>query len=131
MQPDQNSLTAVLGPVTGSGSRTLTVTASRSMSLTMGCIGKGMLTVSGRLSGAVYCPGGGPGVFGGYYWPHMHVRPGQRIRLRVLADAKTIWDIRVDGLPRHCSDDVCTDCSQYVGQCASLQGGLTGLTPNP
>jgi hypothetical protein len=119
MQPDQNSLTAVLGPVIGSGSTTLTVTASRSMSLTMGCIGKGMLTVSGLLSGAVYCPGGGPGVFGGYYRAQMQVRPGQRIKLRVLADAKTIWDIRVDGLPRHCYDDVCTDCSQYVSQCTS------------
>jgi hypothetical protein len=120
MQPDQNYLTAVLGPVTGVGSRTLTVTASRSMSLTMGCIGKGMLTVSGLLSGAVYCPGGGPGVFGGSYWANLPVRPGERIRLRIVADAKTTWDIRVDGLPRHCDNGVCTDCSEYVGECASL-----------
>jgi hypothetical protein len=120
MQPDQNYLTAVLGPVTGSGSRTLTVTASRSMSLTMGCIGKGMLTAYGLLSGAMDCPAGGPGAFGSYYFAHVQVRPGQRIKLHVVADEKTIWDIRVDGLPRHCNDDVCTDCSQYVGECASL-----------
>jgi hypothetical protein len=122
MPPDPNNLTAVLGPVTGSGSRTLTVTASRSMSLTMGCIGKGMLTVYGLLSGAGFC--GGPNssgnTFGGYYWGHMPVRPGERIQLRVVADAKTTWVIRVDGLPRHCKDDVCENCSEYVGECASL-----------
>jgi hypothetical protein len=122
MQPDQNYLTAVLGPVTGAGSRTLTVTASRSMSLTMGCIGKGMLTVSGLLSGAVLCYDASlsRGAFASYYWVHMPVRPGERIKLRVVAGAKTIWDVRVDGLRRHCKDDVCTDCSQYVGECASL-----------
>jgi hypothetical protein len=122
MQPDQNYLTAAFGPVTGAGSRTLTVTASRSMSLTMGCIGKGMLTVSGLLSGAVLCYDASlsRGAFASYYWGHMPVRPGERIRLRVVAGAKTIWDVRVDGLPRHCKDDVCTDCSQYVGECASL-----------
>ena len=123
MQPDPNYLTAVLGPVTGTGSRTLRVTASRSMSLTMGCIGKGTLIVLGPLSaGAVLCGDASlsRGAFGGYYWSHVSARPGERITLRVVADAKTIWDIRVDGLPRHCRDDVCTDCSEYVGECASL-----------
>ena len=123
MQPDQNYLTAVLGPVTGAGSRTLTVTASRSMSLTMGCIGKGTLIVLGSLSaGAVLCSGTslGRGTFAGYYWSQLPVRPGERFRLRVVADAKTIWDIRVDGLPRHCKDAVCTDCSEYAGECTSL-----------
>jgi hypothetical protein len=121
MQPDQNQLTAVLGPATGAGSRTLTVTASRSMSLTIGCFGKGMLKVYGLLSGALLCDEGrvSLGTFGGYYWAHLPVRPGERIHLRVVADAKTIWDIRVDGLPRHCKDDACTDCSAYVGECAS------------
>lgn len=123
MQPDQNSLTAVLGPVTGTGTRTITVTASRSMSLTMGCIGKGALIVRGRLSaGEVLCSSAsvGRGTFLGYYWSHVRAEPGERLRLRVVADAKTIWDIRVDGLPRHCKNDVCTDCSEYVGECASL-----------
>jgi hypothetical protein len=122
MPLDTNNLTDVLGPVTGAGSRTLTVTVSRSMSLTMGCIGKGMLTISGLLSGAVLCHGAGlsQGAFGAYYWARVPVRPGERIKLRVVADAKTMWDIRIDGLPRHCKDDVCRDCSEYVGECASL-----------
>ncbi len=102
MPLDPNNLTAVLGPITGAGSRTLMVTASRSMSITMGCIGKGMLTVSGPLSGAVLCGEASVsrGVFGGSYWAHVSVWPGERIELRVVADARTIWDIRVDGLPR-------------------------------
>jgi hypothetical protein len=78
------------------------------MSLTIGCIGKGMLVVSGVLSAAANCPGGGPGVFGGSYWAHLQVRAGQRITLHVAAEAKTTWDIRVDGLPRQCRHDVCT-----------------------
>ena len=80
------------------------------MSLTMGCIGKGLLEVSGPLSaGAVLCHGAsrGRGAFVSYYWAHVSARPGERIKLRVGADAKTIWEIRVGGLPRHCKDGVC------------------------
>jgi len=73
------------------------------MSITIGCIGKGTLTVSGPLSaGAVLCSEAtvSRGVFSSYYWAHVRARPGERIKLCVVADAKTIWDIRVDGLPR-------------------------------
>jgi hypothetical protein len=114
MQPDPNNLTAVLGPVTGTGSRTMTVTASRSMSLTMGCIGTGLLMVTGLLSGAVLCSGAstGRGVFGGTYWAHLPVRPGERIRLRLVAGAHSTWDVRVDGLPRYCKDNVCANVVQ-------------------
>lgn len=100
MQVDPNNLTAVLGPVTGTGPRTFTVTASRSMSITMACIGKGTLIVLGPLSaGAVLCSDAslGRGAFAGYYWEHLRVRPGERFKLRVAANPKTIWDIRVDG----------------------------------
>jgi hypothetical protein len=102
MPAGQNGLTAVLGPVTGSGSRTLTVTASRSMSLTMGCIGTGMLTVSGRLNGAGFCgsAGNSGSTFWGYYWAHVSARPGELIKLRIAADAKSMWDIRIDGSSR-------------------------------
>lgn len=115
MPLDQNYLTTVLGPVTGVGSRTFTVPASRSMSLTLACIGKGVLEVFGPLSaGAVLCYDASlsRGVFASYYWAHVRVRPGERIKLRVVARAKTIWDIRVDGLPRHCKDDVCASTQQ-------------------
>jgi hypothetical protein len=80
---------------------TLTVKASRSMSLTVACIGKGMLEVTGRLSGAFRCSGDriGRGAFGGWYFTHLRVRPGERIKLRVHAEAKATWDIRVDGSP--------------------------------
>jgi hypothetical protein len=99
MQPDPNQLSAVLGPVTGHGSTTLTVTATRSMSLTVGCIGKGMLEVTGLLSGSEKCLGAriGRGAFGGWYFTHLRVRPGERLKLRVRARAASIWDIRVDG----------------------------------
>ncbi len=113
MPVDPNNLTAVLGPVTGTGPRTLTVTASRSMSLTMGCIGKGTLIVLGPLSaGAVLCSGAslGRGTFGAYYWSHLRLQPVERLRLRIVANPKTIWDIRIDGLPRHCKDAVCASC---------------------
>jgi hypothetical protein len=110
MLSDSNNLTAVLGPVTGTGSRMLTVPASRSMSLTVGCIGKGVVEVRGLLSGAELCKDAsiGRGAFGGWYWAHLPVRPGEHIKLRVVADARTTWDIRVDGLPRHCKGDTCT-----------------------
>lgn len=109
MQPDPYALTTVVGPVTGTGSRTMTVKASYSMSLTVGCIGKGALTVTGLVSGTLLCSGAstGRGIFGSWYWAHLPVRPGERIKLHVVADAKTMWDIRVDGLPRQCPDSTC------------------------
>jgi hypothetical protein len=75
----------------------------------MGCIGKGILTVLGPLSGAMLCyrASRSRGVFGSYYWGHLRTRPGERFTLRVVAGVKTMWDIRVDGLPRHCKDDAC------------------------
>ena len=98
MQLDPNDLPVALGPVTGTGTGSLTVTASRSMSLTMACIGRGQVTVTGPLSGAMLCSvSRGAGTFSGWYWAHLKVRPGERIRLRVAADAHTRWDIRVDG----------------------------------
>lgn len=115
MPPDPNYLSTVLGPTTGTGSRTLTVTASRAMSITIGCIGKGVLTVSGPLSaGAVLCydASRSRGAFASYYWAHVRARSGEHIMLRVAANASTIWDIRVDGLPRNCKDDVCTYAPQ-------------------
>jgi len=110
MQPDPNYLTAVLGPVTGTGPKTLTVKASRSMSLTVGCIGTGELEVIGLISGGELCGDAATsrGTFGGWYWAHLRVRPGERIKLRVVARSKTFWDIRVDGLPRNCHDGVCS-----------------------
>jgi hypothetical protein len=107
-----NNLSAVLGPITGTGSRTLTVTASRAMSITMGCIGKGMLIIVGPLSaGAVLCgdASSSEGSFASYYWSHVSVRPGERIRLRVVTDATTLWDVRVDGAPRN-GGASCADC---------------------
>jgi hypothetical protein len=79
------------------------------MSLTVGCIGKGMLSVHGQLSGATLCYGASlsRGAFSSWYWAHVRVRPGERIELRVVADARTTWDVRVDGVPRHCKSDAC------------------------
>jgi hypothetical protein len=121
MPVDQNNLSAVFGPVTGTGPRTFTVAASRSMSLTVGCIGKGSLVVLGPLSaGEVLCSSAslGRGAFAGYYWSHLRARPGEHLRLRIVTNPKTIWDIRVDGLPRHCKDHVCANCQLSV--CESL-----------
>ena len=116
MPPDANNLTPALGPVTGTGSTTFTVTATRSMSLTMGCIGTGILTVLGPLSGEVMCDGPslGRGTFAGYYWSHLRARPGERLRLRIVANPKMAWDIRVDGLPRHCEGDARANCERLV-----------------
>jgi hypothetical protein len=110
MPPDADNLTTVLGPLTGSGSRTVTVTASRSMSLMLGCAGRGVLVVRGPLTaGAVPCSGPGRRrAFDGYYWAHVRVRPGARLRLSVTADAQTTWDIRVCGLPRRAVASITT-----------------------
>jgi hypothetical protein len=70
------------------------------MSITIGCIGKGKLIVTGALSaGAVLChkASRSRGAFVDYYWAHVSAPPGQDIKLRVSTGTKTMWDVRVDG----------------------------------
>jgi hypothetical protein len=91
----------ILGPVTGTGTETLTVSARPGMSMTLGCIGTGLVWVKSTAgSFAAACADDG-GTFAGGRNRATHLRPGQKIAVHVVAAAGTRWELRIDGTPKH------------------------------
>lgn len=90
--------TTILGPVTGVGSRTFTISARPGIAAWLGCIGKGLVWLRSPLAFAAACGDGG--VFAGGLTQPMHLRPGQKVTVRVVAPATTRWELRIDGTPQ-------------------------------
>ena len=94
------NLVTVLGPVTGTGPATITLTARHVLSYTLGCLGHHMVWLSTTpkiASFAVHCGDGG--VFGGESSRTPGRETGARVSLRIVAPSGTVWDLRVDGSP--------------------------------
>lgn len=99
-QWDKPNYTTILGPVTGVGSRTFTISARPGIAAWLGCIGKGLVWLrSPVMTFAAVCGGDG-GVFGGELTQPTHVRPGQKVTVRVVAPATARWELRIDGTPQ-------------------------------
>jgi hypothetical protein len=90
--------TTILGPVTGAGSRTFTISARPGIAAWFGCIGKGLVWLrSPVMTFAAACGDGG--VFAGGLTQPTHVTPGRKVTVRVVAPATTRWELRIDGTP--------------------------------
>jgi len=88
--------TTILGPVTGAGSTIFTISPRPGIAAWLGCIGKGLVRL--RSPVMTFAAGCGDGdVFAGGLTQHTHVRPGQKVTVRVVAPATTRWELRVDG----------------------------------
>jgi hypothetical protein len=101
MPPPQASLVTVLGPVTGTGTRTLTITARHTLSYTLSCLGHHIvwLRTTPSIAGfAVHCGDGGG--FGGESATTPGRDAGGRFSLRITAPSGTTWELRVDGSTR-------------------------------
>jgi hypothetical protein len=92
------NLTTILGPVTGTGSRSVTVGARRSVSVTLGCLGRGLVWVRSPVGSFAAACGNG-GVFAGGLVQQTHMAAGQRVTMRIIAPAHVTWELRVDGTP--------------------------------
>jgi hypothetical protein len=90
----------ILGPVTGTGPRTFTISARTGIAIWFGCIGKGPVWVRSPVM-AVTDPscGDGHSMFG-EQTQATHLRPGQKVTVRVVAPATTRWELRIDGTPQ-------------------------------
>jgi hypothetical protein len=100
VQWDGAGYVTILGPVTGTGTEALTVSARPGMSMTLGCIGTGVVWVKSQAgSFAAACADDG-GTFAGGQNPATHLRPGQKIAVQVVAAAGTRWELRIDGTPQ-------------------------------
>ena len=89
-QWDKPGYTTILGPVTGAGSRTFTVL--------VGCIGKGLVWLKSPVGSFAAACGDGS-AFGGELTQPTHARPGQKVTVRIVAPATIRWELRIDGAP--------------------------------
>jgi hypothetical protein len=97
----QANLATVLGPVTGTGPATITLTARYVLSYTLGCLGHHVVwlrTTPKIASFAVQCGDGG--VFAGESGTVPGREATAEVSLRIAAPSGTIWELRVDGSPR-------------------------------
>jgi len=98
-QGGEANYVTILGPVTGTGSKTFTIAARIGIADWLGCIGKGLVWLrSPAGSFAAACGDGGTWA-GGQTQP-THLRAGQKITVRVIAALTTRWELRIDGTPQ-------------------------------
>jgi hypothetical protein len=94
------NMAAILGPVTGTGPRTITITARHRLRYTLSCLGRHVvwLRATPNIAGfAIQCDDGG--VFGGGTSTTPGREVGARVSLRIAAPSGTTWELRVDGSP--------------------------------
>jgi hypothetical protein len=89
----------IMGPVTRTGSKTFTISARTGIAAWLGCIGKGIVWLSGPLALTAVCGDGDGGAWGGALTEPTHMRPGQKVTVRVVAPATATWELRIDGTP--------------------------------
>jgi hypothetical protein len=90
--------TTILGPVTGIGSKTFTISARPGVAAWLDCIGKGLAWLRSPVGSFAAACGDG-GVFAGALTQPTHMRPGHKVTVRVVAPATIKWELRIDGTP--------------------------------
>jgi hypothetical protein len=93
-KPDYST---ILGPTSGRGSRTLTISAPPGIAVWLGCIGKGTVWVTRPVAVGVICGSGN--YFGGGLTQPTHYRRGQKLVVRIVGPATVRWEVRIDGAP--------------------------------
>lgn len=89
----------ILGPISGTGTRTFTTTGHHLMSYQIGCLGHHVIRLRAPYVGiAVQCANGEGYVRDSVATPRREI--GARISIRVVAPSGTAWRLRVDGSRR-------------------------------
>jgi hypothetical protein len=97
-QSEEPDYTTILGPVSGSGSKTFTVAARPGIAEWIGCIGKGgEAWITRPFAAGVICDGGN--AFAGGLTQPTHYRRGQILTVRITAPPTVRWEFRIDGAP--------------------------------
>lgn len=108
MPPDRYHLPTVLGPLSGTGSKTFTVTVRASMSVELSCLGdsKDLAQARGQfLTVVVPCTTLADQSFGGAYNAADSqgrlngVKVGRRAVVRIIAPARDTWQLWITGGP--------------------------------
>jgi hypothetical protein len=96
---EQQGYTTILGPVSGSGSRTFTISARPGIGVWIGCIGKGAVWMTRPVAVGGNCGTNSGNSYSGGVTDPTHFRRGQVIVVRIVGPASARWEFRVDGAP--------------------------------
>lgn len=97
-QQEKPDYTPILGPVSGSGSQTFTISARPGIAMWLGCIGQGMVWMTlPKAVGAICGRSGNAFVFG--LTQPTHYRRWQKLTVRIVGPATDKWEFRIDGPP--------------------------------
>lgn len=83
--------------MSGSGSKTFTISARPGIAGWLGCIGTGMVRMTSPVAVGAICDGGNAFV-GGLTQPTSY-RRGQKVAVRIVGPADVRWEFRIDGAP--------------------------------
>jgi hypothetical protein len=97
-QQERPDYTTILGPVSGSGSKTFTISARPGIAIWLGCIGKGMVRMTLPKAVGAICGRSG-NAFAGGLTQQTHYRRGQKLTVRIVGPATGSWEFRIDGRP--------------------------------
>ena len=85
--------------MSGSGSRTFTVSARPGMAVWLGCIGTGTVWLKSPLAAVALCYSDSGNAFVGGLTQPTRYRRGQKLAVRIVGPANTRWEFRIDGAP--------------------------------
>ncbi|HXB48449.1 MAG TPA: hypothetical protein VNW50_11865 [Streptosporangiaceae bacterium] len=94
-QQEKPGYTTILGPVSGRGSKTFTISARPGIAVWLGCIGQGTVWMTRPVAVGAICHSGN-GFAGGLTQP-THYRHGQKLTVRIVGPATDRWEFRIDG----------------------------------
>jgi len=93
----RQNYTTILGPVTGIGSKSFTISARPGIAAWLGCVGKGLVWIKSPVAFAAKC--GDRGAFAGGQRQLTHIMRGQELSVRVVGPAGARWELRIDAKP--------------------------------
>src|SRR5215472_16495971 len=94
-QMESPGYAAILGPVSGRGSKTFTISAPPGIAVWIACIGEGRTWMGSPVEMAAVC-GNGTAYASGLTQP-TNFRRGQQLTVRITAPKTVRWRFRIDG----------------------------------
>jgi hypothetical protein len=98
-QAEKPGYTTILGPVSGSGSRTFTISARPGIAVWLGCIGNGTVWITRPVAVGGRCANSAGNSFAGGLTQPTHYRRGQKVTVRITARGTVRWEFRMDAAP--------------------------------
>ena len=98
-QAEKPGYATILGPVSGSSSRTFTIKARPGIAVWLGCTGAGKVWITRPVAVGATCGSDTGHSFTGGLTQPTHYRRGQKVLVRIVGPSTARWVFRIDGAP--------------------------------